>query len=428
MKIQIHSPSHYITDLRYPWSKHLSQWPPELFVEVARGIHRNVVRFISNKGRVYALKELMTPIARNEYNLLREMEEMGLPVVEPVGLVTNRDEGVSQARSTFDLVGDSMDMSNRALLVTHYLEGALPYRIIIQQGISQQQLGQMLDALVELLARLHLSGIYWGDCSLSNTLFRRDAGLMAAYLVDAETSEIYPTLSDGQRAYDLELAELNLAGDLMDLEAAEQLPVGSDPVELANSVVDRYNKLWQELTHDEIFEPEDQFKIEQRVRRLNDLGFDVEEMEITTVDDGQRVRMVPRVVEHWHHRRRLNSLTGLQVQENQARRLLNDLSRYKAFLAEHEGREVPEPVAAYRWLSEVFNPSLQSITSDLKGSLDDAEVFHEILEHRWYLSQAKGRDVGQAVATEDYINTVLQRRKAGDFKAGDDPFVKTIQR
>ena len=137
MKIQIHSPSHYITDLRYPWSKHLTQWPPELFVEVARGIHRNVVRFISNKGRVYALKELMTPIARNEYNLLREMEEMGLPVVEPVGLVTNRDEGVSQARSSFNLVGDNMDMSNRALLVTHYLEGALPYRIIIQQGISQ---------------------------------------------------------------------------------------------------------------------------------------------------------------------------------------------------------------------------------------------------------------------------------------------------
>ena len=428
MKIQIHSPSHYITDLRYPWSKHLTQWPPELFVEVACGIHRNVVRFISNKGRVYALKELMTPIARNEYNLLREMEEMGLPVVEPVGLVTNRHEGVSQTKLRFDLVGDTIDMTGRALLVTHYLEGALPYRIIIQQGIAVSQLGQMLDALVELLARLHLSGIYWGDCSLSNALFRRDAGLMAAYLVDAETSEIYPTLSDGQRAYDLELAELNLAGDLMDLEAARQLPAGSDPVELANSVVDRYNKLWRELTYDEIFETEDQFKIEQRVRRLNDLGFDVEEMEITTVDDGERVRMVPRVFEHWHHRRRLSSLTGLQAQENQARRLLNDLSRYKAFLTKHEGHDLPEAVAAYRWLADVYNPSLENIPGDLKGSLDDAEVFHEILEHRWYLSQASGRDVGQKAATEDYIVAVLQRRKAGNFVAGDDSFVKTNQR
>ena len=63
-----------------------------------------------------------------------------------------------------------------------------------------------MDAQVELMVRLHLAGVFWGDCSLSNTLFRFDAGALAAYLVDAETAEIHKQLSVGQREYDLDIA------------------------------------------------------------------------------------------------------------------------------------------------------------------------------------------------------------------------------
>ena len=408
MKFQIASPSHYFTDLRLPWSRHLNDWPEDSFVEVARGIHRNVVKFISHKDQVYALKELSTPIARKEYQLLRELEELGLPVVEPVGLVTHRDENVQL--STREDGAPLFNLENRGLLITNYLVGALPYRIIIQQGISPEQMHQMLDALAELLVRLHLSGFYWGDCSFSNALFRRDAGLMAAYLVDAETGELLEELTDRRREFDLELAHTNIAGDLMDLEANPGLPGGLDPIDLADSLVVRYNNLWAELTRSDVFDPEDQYMIEKRIGRLNELGFDVEEMEITTVDNGKQVRMVPRVVEHWHHKRKLASLTGLQVQENQARRLLNSLNRYRITLSEQEGRDVPLPVAAYRWTADVFNPSVQTIPSHLKGGLDDAEIFHEILEHRWYLSEARHVDVGMPYASKSYVENVLKRR------------------
>jgi hypothetical protein len=408
MKFQIASPSHYFTDLRLPWSRHLNEWPEDNFVEVARGIHRNVVKFISHKDHVYALKELATPIARNEYRLLRELEELGLPVVEPVGLVTHRNENVSSSADSGEQ--PRMNLENRGLLITNYLVGALPYRIIIQQGISPEQMHQMLDALAELLVRLHLSGFYWGDCSFSNALFRRDAGLMAAYLVDAETGDLLDDLTDRRREFDLDLAHTNIAGDLMDLEASVGLPGGLDPVDLADSLVDRYQNLWAELTRHEVFDPEDQYLIEKRISRLNELGFDVEEMEITTVDNGKQVKMVPRVVEHWHHKRRLASLTGLQVQENQARRLLNSLNRYKITLSEQEGRDVPLPVAAYRWIAEVFNPSVQNIPMELKGGLDDAEIFHEILEHRWYLSEASHKDVGMPYASNSYVENVLKKR------------------
>jgi len=412
MKFQIASPSHYFTDLRLPWSRHLNDWPEEYFVEVARGIHRNVVKFISHKDQVYALKELSTPIAQKEYRLLRELQELGLPVVEPVGLVTNRDENVSGSTYLSVAKPRTVDLHNRGLLITNYMVGALPYRNIVQQGISPKQMHQMLDALAELLVRLHLSGFYWGDCSFSNALFKRDAGLMAAYLVDAETGELLDELTDRRREHDLDLAHTNIAGDLMDIEASFGLPGQMDPVDLADSLLDRYNNLWAELTHFEIFNPEDQFLIEKRISRLNDLGFDVEEMEITTVDDGKQVRMVPRVVEHWHHKRRLAALTGFQVQENQARRLLNSLNRYRITLSEKEGRDVPLPVAAYRWISEIFNPSVQNIPIELKGGLDDAEIFHEILEHRWYLSEATHADVGMPFASQSYIDTVLRRRNS----------------
>lgn len=410
MRFQIASPSHYFTDLRLPWSRHLNEWPDDLFVEVAKGIHRNVVKFISHQNHVYALKELATHIAQNEYRLLRELEELGLPVVEAVGLVTNRDENVRDTTPMPGLKPFEMSVEGRGLLITDYLVGALPYRVIIQQGISAEQMHQMLDALAELLVRLHLSNFYWGDCSFSNALFKRDAGLMAAYLVDAETGELLEELTDRRREFDVDIAHTNIAGDLMDIEASVGLPGGLDPVDLADSLVERYKNLWSELTRDEVFDPEDQYLIEKRIGRLNDLGFDVEEMEITTVDNGKRVRMVPRVVEHWHHKRRLSSLTGLQVQENQARRLLNSLNRYKILLSEQEGRDVPLPVAAYRWLSEVFNAAVQSIPFELKGELDDAELFHEILEHRWYLSEAKGSDVGMPYASHSYVENVLKLR------------------
>jgi len=323
-------------------------------------------------------------------------------------LVTDRDENVQIATQKDGK--QLISLENRGLLITNYLVGALPYRIIIQQGISPEQMHQMLDALAELLVRLHLSGFYWGDCSFSNALFRRDAGLMAAYLVDAETGELLDELTDRRREFDLDLAHTNIAGDLMDLEANPGLPGGLDPIDLADSLVERYTNLWAELTRTDVFDPEDQYMIEKRIGRLNELGFDVEEMEITTVDNGKQVRMVPRVVEHWHHKRKLASLTGLQVQENQARRLLNSLNRYRITLSEQEGRDVPLPVAAYRWTAEVFNPSVQLVPNNLKGGLDDAEIFHEILEHRWYLSEARHADVGMPYASKSYVENVLKKR------------------
>ena len=74
------------------------------------------------------------------------------------------------------------------------------------------------------------------------------------------------------------------------------------------------------------------WRIEQRVERLNDLGFDVDELDIVTDWDGEKVRIQPKVVELGHHRRELQALTGLNVEDAQARRMLNDIAAFTAAL------------------------------------------------------------------------------------------------
>jgi hypothetical protein len=265
-----------------------------------------------------------------------------------------------------------------------------------------------MDTLAVLLVRLHLAGVFWGDCSLSNTLFRLDAGALAAFLVDAETAERHPTLSRGQRHYDLDLARERVGAELLDLQFGELLPEGVDPIEVADSLPLRYDSLWDEVTHEEAFRADEQrYRVAERLQRLNDLGFDVGEVELVTSEDGARLRVETRVSSPGQHRRELFRLTGLEVQENQARRLLNDLRAFRAYLEQKAGAPVSEAAAGASWLTEVYQPVIDAIPPELAGRLEPAEVFHQVLEHRWFLSEQAGRDVGTTAAARSYVRNVL---------------------
>jgi hypothetical protein len=380
--------------LTLPWSVPLASWRDDRLVEIRqRGISRHVVRFVYDDGTLYALKELSERLARREYGLLRTLADLNIPAVEAVGIAVDRDP-----------VHPDAD----AILVTKFLTFAATYRAVFSHPRGIQPVDGLLDALVELLVRLHLSGFFWGDCSLSNTLFRHDAGTLEAYLVDAETSEHHPALSDGQREYDIELATERVAGELLDLQAGGRLPDDIDPFEIADELARRYESLWEELNREEILNPADQRRrIAERLERLNKLGFDAEEIELIPTPDGNKLRLRTRVAESGHFARQLYLRTGIDAGENQARRLLNDIASFRAYLEQKEGHPVSEFVAANRWLEEIYDPVIASIPEELRGRLPPAEIFHEILEHRWYMSEDAGRDVGTTAATKDYLKWVL---------------------
>jgi len=380
--------------LDLPWHLPLIDWPKENIAALPKGLSRHTVRFAHLGDHVIAIKETLFDLAKREYEMLRRLEKLDVPCVEPFAIINNRA----------DLDGNPLP----AVLITRHLKFSLPYRAMWSQGLREQTASRLVDALALLLVRLHLAGFFWGDVSLSNTLFRRDAGRFAAYLVDAETGQLYEgRLSNGQRNNDLEIARVNIAGELMDLVASGKTSAEVDPGKVSQRIVDKYHELWHELTDVESFDASERWRINSRVRRLNDLGFDIEELSIKQEADGQTVKIQPKVVDAGHHARRLLLLTGLDVEENQARRLLNDIDQYR--LA-HARPGADEEVLAHEWLSEVYEPVLGAIPAALAQKLEPAEIFHEVLEHRWYLSERKKLDVSLLDAVRSYVDEILINR------------------
>ena len=386
-----------------PWSVPLEEWPDDRLAALPRGISRHVVRFVRLSGRVIAVKEIKADLARREYGLLRTLRRLGEPCVRPIGVVSDRESPE----------GRPLD----ACLLTRHLKFSLPYRALFSQTLRPETAGRLIDALAALLVRLHLAGFWWGDVSLSNTLFRRDAGAFAAYLVDAETGELHDRLSDGQRAHDLEIARVNIAGELMDLAAGGGLEESLDPIDTSALIVARYESLWRELTELERFEVGDRWRVDERIRRLNELGFDVDELAMSTDIDGTNIQIQPKVVDAGHHSRRLLRLTGLDVEENQARRLLNDLDAYRA-ATDRQGDD--EELVAHDWLTRIYEPVTRTVPAELTGKLEPAEVFHEVLEHRWFMSERAGHDIPIMDAVADYLSSILPSKPDEDAVVGVD--------
>lgn len=367
--------------LDLPWSIPLADWTHERMATVARGISRHVVRFVRYDTRVFALKETEDRAAEHEYRTLRTLhDDLRLPTVEPVAVVNERRAGHHDAAN-----GAGTDLG--AVLITRFLDFSLPYRYLFSREDTEHYRSRLIDALVVLLVRLHLHGFEWGDLSLSNTLFRRDAGSLAAYLVDAETGTVRPGLTDAARAHDIELGKVNIVGGLMDLQAQGRLPVDVDPIAVVDDLGNRYGSLWSELTRIEELDPSERWRIDARIRRINDLGFDVEEISLERSADGSRLWLRPVVVEEGHHVRTLARLTGLEVQENQARRLLAAVRSYGAWLARDDDGDLPEAVVAYRWLAERFEPIVAAVPEELGDRLEPAELYHRFLGYR---AEARG--------------------------------------
>ena len=378
--------------LDLPWSEPLVEWRSDRIVRMARGVSRHVVRFVAYDDRVYALKETDTASAQREYRMLIALREENLPSVEPVGVARWRG---------------GAEEGDRATLITRYLDYSLPYHYLLARRGRPGLLDRLLDGGAVLLARLHLEGFYWGDFSLSNALFRRDAGAFVVYLVDAETAEHRPSIGDGLRANDVDVAVENIAGGLVNLQAAGRVEKGLDPFALAEGFGDRYRALWNELTREDEVGADEPWQIDRRMERLNDLGFDVQELALVRSSDGQCLRIRPTLVEEGHHSRTLAGRTGLRVQENQARRLLNDIAAYGAWLEHEEGASIPEAVMDYRWLREIYEPAIARVPVELRSRREPPELFHEMLRHRDRLSEDAGGNVGNEVAMDSYVASVL---------------------
>ncbi|BDU73293.1 DUF4032 domain-containing protein [Mesoterricola silvestris] len=383
--------------LDLPWEVDLAAWPgaTDRSIELQRGLSRHEVQFVSYGGAdVYAVKELPEGLAKKEYGALLEMQDRSLPAVEPVGhALAARPDGVRVS-----------------LLLTRYLDASHPYRVLFLNPGLERYRERLLDAMAGLLVRLHLAGAYWGDCSLSNVLFRRDAGQLGAYLVDAETSELHESLSDGQRRQDLMIMEDNVGGDLLDISMVTKLPDTLRPERFGANIRRRYESLWTEVNREVIVGVGERWRIQERVRALNALGFSIQEIKLIATGDRDKLAMRTVVTDRDYHRHRLHDLTGLVAQEAQAELILNEIEELKARLTLEGRRELPTSVAAFRWLTDSWEPVQRRLGSLVKTEADAAERYCQVLEHKWFLSEAAKADVGLDAALDDYLERFHPRK------------------
>ena len=395
--------------LGLPWDRPLSEWvvPDVPLRDIAVGMSRHLVKFVDADGALWAVKDMPPRIAAKEYDVLRRLEEMGLPAVHPAGLVLQPE-------------------FETAILVTRYLEGSWQYRRLFMRLPPDQprHRARLLDAMAGLLVELHRHGVFWGDCSLANTLFSRDGQLLQAWLVDAETSEIHPQLSRGQRRHDLEILVENVAEGLVDL--AERLGLGDGIhgtlIAEAQQVQARYDTLWELLHAEPVFGFSDRYRVEGTIRRLNDLGFAVDELSLQPEgSDPSRMRVRVAVGDRRYHALRLRDLTGLDVGEGQAAILLGDLHAYQAQLCAEAGHDVDESTAARLWVLEVLTP-YEQLAHEVVGHQGTAiQAYCDLLEIRWLLSEQAGRDVGTNKALAALAGGVIPTDSAAKMAVAEVP-------
>jgi hypothetical protein len=393
--IRLRNPSPGLIGL--PWEIPLAEWDGTdvPLRDVPVGPSRHLVRFVELEEGLVAVKEAPPRIVQREYDVLRRLELERLPAVRPLGMVLASGDG-------------------EGLLLTRFLERSWQYRRLFMRlpldSVKQRQ--RLLAAMAGLLVELHRAGVFWGDCSLANTLFVRDGQTLQAHLVDAETSEVHPSLSDGQREFDLEILVQNVAGGLLDI--ATRLGAEDEADEFvagAESVAETYRELWEELHRDLVLRMDERWQIAGRLHRLHELGYAVDEVRLEPGPGGDdQLRVKVAVAGRDYHAEELRALTGLTVGEGQAAVLLNDVRAYISRLEP----QVDARTAAWRWRREVFANALALVTeAGLASTSDPVQAVCDLLEVRWLLSEQAGRDVGDDAA----IAALRQRRAPIDSAA-----------
>jgi len=216
----------------------------------------------------------------------------------------------------------------------------------------------------------------------------------------AETAELHKQLSDGQRQEDLEIMKINVAGGMADIAASLGTDIDHADLSLGDAIETRYLTLWDQLTKDIVIPTTQRWRITERVRELNELGFTVEEIDLEVVTGGDKLRLETVVGKRTFHADRLRQLTGVEASEGQATQILTDLYRYQA---RSEASRANKTLSAIRWRLDVLGPLLERLRQ-INPCGDPIQGFCDFLRFRYFASRYSGRDVPNSDAFEQWLH------------------------
>lgn len=372
--------------LDLPWDIPVSEWETNRLVDMPTGVHRHPVVFVAYQEGVYAIKEMPRRLALNEHRVLMALEERTTRSARTAGLVE---------RTWLD-----PHEEGAGAVITRYVEHSFPFRRLVSGSGFGERRNQMLDAIAGLLVELHMAGCYWGDCSLSNLLYRFDAEGIEAVMIDGETSEIHETLSQGQRDQDLDIMTENLAGEMSDIAAMSGAEITSADLSLGDDIAKKYASLWAELNDVPVIGRNEAYKIRERISRIHELGFSVQDIDIEPTESGDVVTIGVRVGGRTYNSDRLREVAGVEASEKQALVILGDL---EYFLAKMGARsDTRKSVGTFLWLTESFEPIIARIGEVWHGE-DAVQGYCDFLNHRMALATARAADVPNEEAFDSWV-------------------------
>jgi len=363
-----------------PWHLPLEGWHHHGVrqLQIRSGWSRHVVIFIERERRRYAIKQTSPEIARHEIDNFRQLQKLELPTLLPVAHVA-ADHGKVMVSTA---VGMQMETEATGFTVTQLAERVLPDSLLYRRDFGEASRLIFLDAAVELFVLLHLHHVYWGDASLANMLMHfsrmpnpplRPRRVIQAVLADAETVEICTSLSQARRQQDLDHFLESMQWLEADLEA-EGKPARAFSAAADGAYVQRrYQELYSIYLEMREFEKITQLNIDEHLPRFYKPGA--------------------------------------------SRILLKHIEEHRWYLGERSKKEIGVIEAAQDWLQNIYAPVCEFF--DHSGLYDDfpsktaADLYLDIMENKYLLSQRAGKDVGIAPAVEDYWKRCHERDSLG---------------
>jgi hypothetical protein len=183
-------------------------------------------------------------------------------------------------------------------------------------------------------------------------------------------------------------------------ETGEDISIAD--LHFGSDIEERYDALWAELTEELIITKDDAFRIRERIARVNELGFSVDDVDIVPVDGGSRVRMITHVGGRTYNSDNLRQRTGIDASENQARLILSDLNYFLA--KDGDVSATGKSVGTFRWLTGQWEPIVKQISETWHGE-DPVQGYCDYLNHRFLLASARGADVDPFEALDSWVES-----------------------
>ena len=352
-----------------PWNLPISDWHSHGVntLNIKRGISRHVVIFVKTGRFSFGIKEISEDISRKEIDNYEQLLLKGIHTLIPAGFVVREEQPIAIETP----IGIQYEDNFIAHTVTVLVNNVLPDSLLYSRNFRKENRQKIWDAIVQLFIQLHINGVYWGDASLANTLIKFDKRevpfiglqtILRAYLSDAETVEIRPKLSRSLREADLNFFFESMDWIHEDLRLSGMIRENSGTEDDKLYIKERYTQLYRVERKKKKFEQQTSFNIDKFLGSISN----------------------PSYVDQF----------------------LKHIEEHKWYMSEKLGDDVTLAAATRDWYETIFVPictlfRTEHIVDLFKGKTA-AELYIEIMNNKYYLSQRAGNDVGMIAAMHDY--------------------------